>query len=359
MGQAHAANILAGKVSRCELVAVCDAAPANLGKAGALRGFGSPEAMFASRLVDAVIIATPHFAHTTVGIAALEAGLHVMIEKPISVHVADAQRLIAAHQSRRNQVFAAMFNQRTDPFYQEIRRLVHSGALGAVRRIQWTITNWFRTASYYDSQSWRATWAGEGGGVLINQCPHNLDLFQWMFGMPQRVTGFCGFGRFHDIEVEDDVTAYFEYGDGSHATFITSTGEAPGTNRLEVAAERGRLIYEDDRLTWLRNTQPMSEFSRASDEPFGRPATELVPIAVSGHGGQHVETLQNFIDAILDGKPLLAPADEGVHSVELANSILLSAWRGATVVLPIDPTEYERELKVRIADSLGRAEIRQ
>jgi predicted dehydrogenase len=354
MGQHHANNILAGKVARCELTAVCDADVARFARFPQLRAFRTPEELFAAKCVDAVLIATPHFAHTTVGIAALEAGLHVLVEKPISVHRADAERLIAAHHNTR-QVFAAMFNQRTDPFYQTIRRLVQDGELGAIRRVNWTITNWFRTHAYYGMGGWRATWAGEGGGVLLNQCPHNLDLFQWIFGMPRRVTGFCSFGRYHEIEVEDDVTAYFEYADGTHATFITSTGEAPGTNRLEIAAERGRIVYEDDKITWLRNAVPMGEFSRTSPEAFGRPATEVVAVPAEGHGGQHNEILQNFTDAILDGTPLIAPATDGLHSVDLANAILLSSWTGRSVDLPLDGAVYERALQQKIAASKPKA----
>jgi predicted dehydrogenase len=252
-------------------------------------------------------------------------------------------------------VFAAMFNQRTDPHYQTIRHLVQSGELGAVRRVQWTITNWFRTEAYYGSGGWRATWAGEGGGVLLNQCPHNLDLFQWIFGLPQKVTGFCSFGRYHGIEVEDDVTAYFEYPNGTHATFITSTGEAPGTNRLEIAAELGRVVYEDERISYTRNAIPMGEFSRISPEAFGRPATTDVPVPACGTGGQHTEVLQNFVDAILDGVPLIAPGAEGIHSVELANAILLSAWTGKTVTLPLDGAVYEKALQAKIASSRPKA----
>lgn len=354
MGQAHAKNLLAGKITRCELVAACDAVTANLEKFPQIRGFATPEELFAAKCVDAVLIATPHFAHTSLGIAALEAGLHVLVEKPISVHRADAERLIAAHKNKK-QIFCAMFNQRTDPYYQTIRRMVRDGELGAVRRINWTITNWFRTHAYYGMGGWRATWKGEGGGVMLNQCPHNLDLLQWIFGMPQRVTGFCSFGRYHDIEVEDDVTAYLEYADGSHATFITSTGEAPGTNRLEIAAENGRLVYEDDKITWLKNEVPMSDFSRTSPEAFGRPKSTVVNVAAEGHGGQHNEILQNFTDAILDGAPLMAPGEEGIYSVELANAVLLSSWTGRAVDLPLNGTVYEEELNKKIATSKPKA----
>ena len=354
MGQAHARNLLEGKVPRCEVVAACDAVEANLKKFPQLRGFATPEELFAAKCCDAVLIATPHFAHTTLGIAALQAGLHTLVEKPISVHKADAERLIAAHTDKRL-VFAAMFNQRTDPYYRVIRDLVRGGELGQVRRIQWTITNWFRTYAYYGMGGWRATWAGEGGGVLLNQCPHNLDMFQWIFGMPKRVTGFCTFGRYHDIEVEDDVTAYFEFADGAHATFTTSTGEAPGTNRLEIAGERGRIVYENDKITFEKNAVPMTEFSRTTREAFGKPAVTTHDLSAKDHGGQHVDILKNFTDAILDGATLLSPAAEGIHSVELANAVLLSAWTSAPVELPMNSAVYEKALQQRIATSKPKA----
>jgi predicted dehydrogenase len=315
-----------------------------------IKGFESSAEMIRSGEIDAILIATPHYYHTTIGIDALEQGLHVLVEKPISVHKADCERLIARHKNP-EQVFAAMFNQRTDRFYQKIRHLVHGGELGEIRRINWIITNWFRTEAYYASGGWRATWAGEGGGVLLNQCPHNLDLFQWIFGMPTRVRAWCQLGRYHDIEVEDDVTAYLQYPDGKTAVFITSTGEAPGTNRLEVTAERGKLVYENDRIAFTRNEIPTTEFSRATKSGFASPERWDVQIGAAGHGGQHNEVLQNFVDAILDGKPLIAPAEEGIHSVELANAMLFSSWEDRTVEVPLDGAAYEARLQQRIAGS--------
>lgn len=352
MGYSHAQQILAGKINRLELAAVADNNPAKLARVPQVKGFKTADEMMASGLIDAILIATPHYDHTTIGIAALKAGLHVMVEKPISVHRADCERLIAAYKGReKKQVFAAMFNQRTDRYYQKIRELIRSGELGEIRRVNWIITNWFRTHAYYASGGWRATWQGEGGGVLLNQCPHNLDLFQWMFGMPVTVSAKCAFGKYHDIEVEDDVTAVMEFKNGATGVFITSTGEAPGTNRLEITAERGKLVYEDDKLVYTRNEIPMGEFSRTTTESFSRPATWDVSIPAAGHGGQHNEVLQNFTDAILDGAKLVAPAPEGIHSVELANSMLLSAWLDKPVSLPIDGKKYERLLKARIAAS--------
>ncbi len=350
MGSGHATSILAGKIKGLELTAIADADPARFSRFPGLKTFSSAGEMIDSGHIDAIIIATPHYDHTTIGIRALKAGLHVMVEKPVSVHRADAERLIAAYTNKK-QVFAAMFNQRTDLYFKKIRQLIQDGELGEIRRVNWIITNWFRTEAYYASGGWRATWAGEGGGVLLNQCPHNLDLFQWMFGMPKTIRAFCSFGRYHDIEVEDDVTAYMQFPNGATGVFITSTGEAPGTNRLEIVAERGRLIYENDTISYTRNEIPMSEFSRSSTQAFARPDSWDVTVPVAGHGGQHNEILQNFSDAILKGATLLSPAVEGIHSIELANAMLYSAWTDSLVSLPLDGKKYERMLKKKIAES--------
>lgn len=350
MGSVHANQILAGKISRLELTAVSDVDPEKLKRVPQVKGFASADEMIGSGLIDAILIATPHYDHTTIGIKALKAGLHVLVEKPISVHRADCERLIAAHTNKK-QVFAAMFNQRTDHYYIKIRNLIKSGELGEIRRVNWIITDWFRTGHYYSSGGWRATWGGEGGGVLLNQCPHNLDLFQWMFGMPVTLRSHIGFGRYHDIEVDDDVTAFMSFKNGATGVFITSTGEAPGTNRLEITGERGKVVYEKDKITYTRNEQEMTEFSNTTTQSFGRPEVWDVTIPAISHGGQHNEILQNFADAIIDGKPLFAPASEGIHSVELANAMLLSAWTDSEVSLPLDGKKYEKLLKQKIATS--------
>ncbi len=352
MGAFHARTILEGKIPRMRLAAVCDSDEARFGLAGDAETFTDARELIRSGKVDAVLIATPHYAHTALGIDALEQGLHVLVEKPISVHKRDCEKLIAAHEGRAGQVFAAMFNQRTDPFYCKIRSLIQDGELGQIRRVNWIITNWFRTASYYASGSWRATWAGEGGGVLLNQCPHNLDLLQWLFGMPASVRAFCRFGQYHDIEVEDDVTAYMQFKNGATGVFITTTGEAPGTNRLEIAAERGKIVYENDRLAFTRNEVEMSAFSRTSDSGFATPPVWDIAIPISGHGEQHTGILKNFVDAILDGAPLIAPAEEGIHSVELANAMLFSTFTGRTVEFPLDGAAYEEHLRKLIASSV-------
>jgi predicted dehydrogenase len=344
MGRAHMANIRAGKVPGMQVGALCE----SVGTLPALEegetGFTDVSEMIRSGKIDAILICTPHFSHTTIGIEALEQGLHVLVEKPISVHKADCERLIAAHKDK-SKIFAAMFNMRTNACFKKVKDLIDSGELGAVRRVHWEVTNWFRTNYYYATGGWRGTWKGEGGGVLMNQCPHNLDLFQWLFGMPDRVRGFCQFGRFHQVEVEDDVTAVFLYDSGTTATFVTSTGEAPGRNVLEISAENGRLTVTDGtKIHFQRNRTPMSKFCMEAEAAFAMPESWHMDIPVDATGGQHVEILQNFTNAILKGDKLLSPAEEGIRSVELANATLLSTWEDKTINLPMSAADYERIL---------------
>lgn len=355
MGSGHAKHHMP-LMKRAQLTAVCDLVGSKMDPYDGVAKFDNSADLIRSGLVDAVLIATPHYDHTTIGIDAFSQGLHVLSEKPISVHKADCTRLISAYEAAKaakpNLVFGAMFNQRTDSYYQTIRNLVNSPEFGQIRRINWIITDWFRTATYYSSGGWRATWGGEGGGVLLNQCPHNLDLYQWIFGMPNRVRAVCGFGKYHDIEVEDSVTAIYEHPNGATGVFITSTGEAPGTNRLEVAGDRGRLVMEGDEIRFDRTTESVQDFCDNSPDSFPWMPTWKCQIPTKGHGGQHVAILQDFINAVIDGTPLLAPGVEGIHSVELANSMIYSGLNGgAAVELPIDSAAYETKLKELIAGS--------
>jgi len=351
IGQHHAAYLSAGKVHHAELIAVSDAVPAKLEKYKPLKTFGTGEELIGSGLVDAVIIATPHYQHTSLGIAALQRGLHVMVEKPISAHKADAERLIAAHRARPELVFAGMFQLRAEPRYLKIRDLIQSGELGQVIRMSWIMTDWFRTEAYYASGGWRATWKGEGGGVLLNQCLHNLDVLQWLLGMPSKVRGFCQLGRFHDIEVEDNVTAYLEFSNGATGTFVSSTGEAPGTNRFEIAGTRGKLVLENNRLLFTRNESDALLFSKAAKLGFAKPEIWNIEIPFENAADGHSLLMQNFVNAIVQQESLIAPGAEGIHSVELANAILYSSLMGRDVELPLNSADYERKLNELIENS--------
>ena len=352
IGKYHAEYLLNKKINRCELVAVCDAVTAPLEKYRPLKIFGDGEQLIQSGEVDAVIIATPHFQHTTLGIAALENGVHTMVEKPISSHKADAERLIAAHKKFPKIIFAGMFQLRTEPRYLKIQKLIKED-LGEIVRVNWINTDWYRTEAYYASGGWRATWKGEGGGVLLNQCLHNLDTLQWLCGMPVRVRGFCQLGRFHQIEVEDNVTAYLEWPNGATGTFISSTGEAPGTNRFEIVGTRGTLVLENNKLMFTRNEADMILFSKTAKQGFVKPGSKTEEIPFENATLPHATMTQNFVNAILDpgGPGLIAPGEEGINSVELANVMVYSSLLGQTMELPMDGAAWEKKLNQLITES--------
>ncbi|MCY4466757.1 MAG: Gfo/Idh/MocA family oxidoreductase [Chloroflexi bacterium] len=355
MGVAHVRHVL--ELPNTRLSAICDH------RAQRLEDCEAPDDVarhsdFARMLdecqLDGVIIATPHYDHLPMSLAAFQRGIHVLVEKPIAVHVQDAQRMIdgwlAARQQHPDLVFAAMFMQRTWGYWRKIKAMLEGGELGALIRTSWIVTDWFRTQHYYDSGGWRATWQGEGGGVLMNQCPHNLDLYQWMVGLPARVQGFVSFGKHHRIEVEDEVTAYFEHDNGMVGHFITTTGESPGSNRLEIVGENGKLIYENGELAFFRNAWSSRKQIAEAQAGFERvPMTrEIVDFDHHGTHGHEI-VIKNFADAILRDERLIAPAREGLNSVALNNAIILSAHKGAPVELPLDGAEFVALLQQYIA----------
>jgi len=355
MGGVHAQRILSGLVPRLKITALCDLNEKVLESYKEHKDVGlftDSSEMIKSGIIDAVLIATPHFFHSVIGIEALQAGLHVLVEKPISVHKAEAEKLIAARQND-NQIFCGMFNLRAEPHYMKIHSMLENGELGKITRINWITTKWFRSEAYYSAVRWRATWKGEGGGVLVNQCTHQLDLWAWFFGMPKNVRANCYFGKYHDIEVEDEVTAFMEYDDGVTGVFITTTGEAPGTNRLEITGDRGKLIFENSELKFYRNEVETSKFSKTTNNAFEEPDCWDIVVPCEENNDQHKIILQNFTDSILDEKPLIAPGEEGIKAVELANAFLYSSLTNQTVEFPLDSKEFEKYFNKLVGNSDG------
>jgi predicted dehydrogenase len=356
MGSGHTNYLMEGKVKGARLTAVCDVVPGKKEWAMEKLGdnvafFNSAEEMFASGLIDAVIVATPHYDHPSCAIQAFKHGLHVLIEKPAGVYTKQVREMneVAVGSGK---VFGIMYNQRTNPLYQKLRDLIQSGELGEIKRTNWIITNWYRTQSYYNSGGWRATWAGEGGGVLINQDPHQLDLWQWTIGMmPKRVRAFCHFGKHRDIEVDDDVTAYVEYENGATGVFVTTTGEAPGTNRFEVTGDRGKIVIEDGKMTFWRLRVGEAEFNRTYTGAFGQPECWKCDIPVHGSNPEHMGITQNFVDTILGRATLIAPGEEGIKGLTLSNAMYLSTWTDNWVDLPIDEDLFYELLQERIRNS--------
>ena len=352
MGKYHADYLIKGKVAHAELSAVCSTSPEKLSAyKDPVAVFGNGEEMIRSGSIDAVLVATPHYQHTSLGICAIENGIHLMVEKPISAHKADAERLIEVSAQHPNVVFGGMFQLRTEPRYLKLKKLIADGDLGDIVRINWIITDWFRTEAYYASGGWRATWKGEGGGVLLNQCLHQLDALQWLVGMPSKVRSFAQCGRFHDIEVEDNVTAYLEYPNGATGVFVSSTGEAPGSNRFEIAGTRGRVILENDQIKFTRNESCMLEHSKNSPIGFSKPEVWEVDIPFGNAELSHAILMRNFVEAIRNKTPLIAPGVEGIHSVELANVLLYSSLVDQTINLPMDGAAFEAKLQQLIDES--------
>lgn len=362
MGAAHADTVARGEIDGAVLAAVCDPSPERLELARARYGddvarYADAEQMMASGKVDGVVIAAPHYDHPPLAVRAFAHGLHVLVEKPAGVYTKQVREMNEAAAAA-GTVFGIMYNQRTNPLYRKLRDLVESGELGEVRRTNWIITDWYRSQSYYDSGSWRATWEGEGGGVLINQCPHQLDLWHWTTLLqPKRLRAFCHFGKYRNIEVEDEVTAYVEYTNGGTGVFIATTAEAPGTNRFEVAGTRGKVVIEDGKLSFWRLRVAEPDFNATYRGLFGSPECWKVEVPVAaGSGSQHKGILQDWTNAVLKGTPLLAPGEDGIHGLMLSNAMLLSTWTDDWVEFPIDEERFHAELGRRIDESRKRRE---
>lgn len=361
MGGNHASGIAEGLVPEIKLTAVADMNPARLEWAKAnlpedVTCFDDGKRMMDSGLCDAVLIATAHYMHPEFTIYALEHGLHVICEKPAGVYTKQVRMMNEAAE-KSDKVFAIMFNQRTNCVYRKLHEMIAGGELGAMKRVNWIITDWYRTQSYYDAAGWKATWKGEGGGVLLNQCPHQLDLLQWLCGMPNKVRAFCHEAKWHDIEVEDDVTAYMEFPGGATGVFVTSTGDAPGTNRLELTFEMGRIICEHDRLTFDRLEVNEREFCKQEKNGFAKPNTEHIEIQTDGKNEQHIGVLKAFADRILHNGELVADGREGIKGLTLSNAMYLSSWLDKTVDIPFDEDLFLSELDKRREASLPKKDM--
>lgn len=348
-----------GLVTDGVVTALCDVNPAKIENAKAklqtikATYFVNYTELLDSGLCDAVLVETPHYLHPEIVIAALERGIHVICDKPAGVYTKQVREMNEAAE-RSNALFAMMFNQRTNCVYRKMREMIADGKLGELQRVNWIITDWYRTQTYYDSGSWRATWDGEGGGVLINQCPHQLDLVSWIVGeLPESVHGFCGYGKWHNVEVEDEVTAFFRYRNGATGTFITTTGEAPGTNRLEISGTRGKLLCEGKQLRFWENEEDSAAYIKTSTEGFKKPTCTETEVETDGQNLQHLRILLNFTAAVLGKEPLFVDGKEGIRGVELMNAIELSGWQnGAEIKLPVDETRYLEELNRHRAKSV-------
>ena len=356
IGTAHANTLYGSKVTGACLAAVCDISPDRQAfckeNYAGVEIFDDYKKMFSSGLIDAVIVSTPHKLHCDIAMDALKSGLNVLVEKPVDITVSKAKAVNELVKTT-DKKFVIMFNQRTNDIFAKAREIVKSGALGELKRTVWIITNWYRTQRYYDSAGWRATWAGEGGGVLLNQAPHNLDLWQWICGMPTEVQANCEVGKYHNIEVEDDVTLLTRYANGATGMFVTSTGEFPGTNRLEISGTKGKIVVENGTLKWWKLPDDERQICFNAEQLFPSIKCEYEEFVTQSKDGEaHMKIIQNYVNAILNDEELISPGTDGIYELTLSNAAYLSSWKGgASIKLPLDAAEFDIELNKRIQNS--------
>ena len=357
MGSGHAKNISCGHCPEVEIAAIADNNAERLAWAKE-QGYGEDVVYFDNAIdmldsgkINACIICVPHYDHPTLAIECMKRSIHVMVEKPAGVYTKQVLEMNKVADEHPEVKFGLMFNQRTNCVYRKMREMIQSGNFGAIRRVNWLITTWYRTQAYYDSGSWRATWAGEGGGVLLNQCPHQLDLLQWICGMPKKVSTKALYGAWHDIEVEDDVTAVLEYENGATGVFITSTGDIAGTNRFEVQTDKAKFVVENDILTVEEYAVSAPEHTKTCTGGFAKPEITKYEPETDGENPQHIGVLNAWANAILHGGDLVADGREGINEVRLSNAMHLSAFLGKEVEIGFDDDLYFEELSKRIASS--------
>ncbi len=359
MGSGHCAMI--PDIPETELTAICDIDPKTRESIAAqynVPGFATHTELLDSGLVDAVVIATPHYFHPPIAIDAFARGLHVLSEKPISVTVSAADGMIkAAKESGKK--FAVMYQMRSEPQNIAAKQIVESGELGEIYRTS-LVMGWYRSQAYYDSGGWRATWTGEGGGVLINQAPHLLDLFSWLGGLPVSITGQTR-TRLHDIEVEDEAFATLEYANGAHGYLYASTTEVPNHQMLEICGDKGKLVIHGSSLKVYHIDGSIRDFTNTTTEMWASPKAQEAPVklpepkALKGHG----VITQNLARAILYDEPLISPGAEGINAVELINGIILSGKTGKTVRVPVDRPEYNHLIEELKATSQAKTRVQE
>lgn len=355
IGTAHTRCLYNGEVENAVLTAVCDISESRLeycaNKFEGAERFSDWKEMIDSKKIDAVIISVPHRLHALMAEYAIKAGVNVLCEKPVDISVSKAAALNEVA-IKSGLTFGVMLNQRMHPIFSAARDIVKRGEIGEIKRSVWIATNWFRTQHYYDSGTWRATWKGEGGGVLLNQAPHNLDLWQWICGMPTSVTAFCDVAKHHNIEVEDDVTIFTRYENGAVGTFIIGTGEYPGTNRFEISGTLGKMVIENGLIRLWKLKESERKVCFESNKNSVDIPMDYSEITDNSNESLHAKMLGNFTNAILFGEELVAPGIEGINELMISNAAYLSSWKGnSEIKLPFETGEFDKILEEKAAHS--------
>jgi predicted dehydrogenase len=343
MGRGHLSKETA--LPEVQIVGVADVDPAAVQSASqtyGLPGYSSYQELIENGNCEAILIATPHPFHAPIAQYAARHGLHILSEKPIAVTVAEADAMLDAAK-KAGVLLGVMFQTRTEPWFKATHDLLASGVIGPIYRSVIVASHWYRTQAYYDSGSWRGTWTGEGGGVLMNQSPHSLDMFIWLGGKPTRVLARTS-TRFHRIEVEDTAEALIDYG-GDHTGYLyTSTAEWPGDDRYEFSGERGKLVVNGRSVRLYRATERVQD-TIDHLAVWGKPTGAWEEIPVEGEPPGHAAVVVQFARAVRLGEPLVATGEDGVNSLELGNAIMLSGDLNQAVDLPLNRNAYDRFLE--------------
>src|SRR5436190_6484216 len=285
---------------------------------------------------DVVVVCTPHPSHPALTAEALEAGAHVLVEKPLAPEAREAEAMIDAA-DRAGRLLGVCFQQRFRPPVAAARALISAGRLGELVRVS-IVDPLYRPNSYYRTASWRGTWQGEGGGVLMNQAPHTLDLLCHLAGPPATVWGRSR-RRLQPMEAEDSASALLEYAGGAAGTIAVSTVE-PGAQRIELVGDRGRIEIVGETIVFERFEPPLSAHLPAASEMFAQPAIVAEQVELPVGRGDHLEVHADFAAAVRGGRAPRVPAHEAIWSLELANAIVLSTHTGRAVRLPVDRDAY-------------------
>lgn len=352
MGRTYAQMIYAGMVPGMELVGVCcrNASGQTLLE-NAFPGvaiYSDADDMAAQEAdFDAVIIVTPHTSHVPLGLRFAALGKHLLLDKPAGVRAADVAALEALCRDK-GVTFGMIFNNRRLPAFRRAKALLESGVLGKLHRAVWVCNSWYRSPAYHRSASWRSSWNGECGGLMLNQNPHYLDMWQWFFGLPDRVWADLQFGRYNDFLVDDAVDIQFSYDNGFHGTFISATGEAPGVNRLEIWGSKGKLTIEDGAKLFLdENELSTEEFGKINQEKFASIPHAQRRVELETVENPYQEVFENFARHLLYGDALFADGSDGLKTCMLTNAIYVSGWEERRVAVPVEPGRYEEGLKAR------------
>ncbi len=349
MGKKYAKMICDGEVKGIMLTAVVcrnsDAAKWVKALGRDIKIFESAEKLFENPdYYDAVIIATPHKSHPQLANNAFELGKHVMCDKPAGISVSDAVKMSKAAE-KSNKIYAMMFHQRLYPKHIKIKEILNEGRLGDLKRIMLVNSRYLRTSHYHKSGSWRSSWSGEGGGALINQGQHILDIWQWLFDMPQSLYADICFGKYNDFKVDDELTIQMRYKNNLTAVFMLTTGEAVHQERLEIVGNKGKILLEDDTLhiySYSENCDDYIKTAKVNSRENLSINEEIIKFDKIEE--PYAQMLENFAGAVFGENTLIADGRNAVNPIMLTNAAYYSAWKGEAVKLPIDADEYDRML---------------